>query len=339
MPLYVLHLADDDRTRSNLGFSELRGEPVTVTVQLRNGEDGQPVGGPRSWRLEPFSHLQARVRTVSPSDNLYAEIRVAEGTGRAVAYGSRVDNASQDAVFIPAARPPRAAAQMVPVVASDRGQGGTRWRSDLRLANLGPVPAELRLEFRPGAGGSGDLAIVELKVANGEVEAIHDVVEDLFGLSDTAGSLRVVDPGGGGRILVSSRTANWTDGGSYGQFVPAVTLGHTTSATVIGVDTTQDRRANLGLCEVSGEAVTVGVRMYDSLGRSLGRPSSVDLAPYQMYQINGVFDRLAATPGANARVTLVREDGEGAFVAYASVVDNHTGDAIYIPGQPMPAVD
>jgi len=65
-------------------------------------------------------------------------------------------------------------------------------------------------------------------------------------------------------------------------------------------------------------------------GATLG-VGSMSLGPYQVNQINDVYGAVGAAEEPNTRVEFIMDSGTGAFTAYASVVDNRSGDAIFIP--------
>jgi len=252
-----------------------------------------------------------------------------------MAYASTIDNATQDAVFIPAARPTPVTQIMVPVVASAHGRGGTSWRSELRLANLGSQDILLRLEYRPRRGEPGAMRVMETLLPGGRVLRSQDVVGELFGLAATAGSLRIVVEDGPATLQVTSRTANWTQRGSFGQYVGAVSHGLTAGATVVGVDGGQGVRSNFGLCEVAGARLELRATLRDTVGNALAPAVLLTIEPYQLVQINDVFAAFGVEPERNARVDITVNSGTGAYVAYASVVDAVTGDAVLIPAQPL----
>ncbi len=335
-PLVIPHLENTTGFRTNLGFVETSGNRVSLSVRVVDGDDGGLVGEPLAFELEPFSHLQVRLRTPTPRRNLYAEVTAIEGEGRVMAYASTIDNSTRDASFVPAARPALVGQTMLPVVASAHGRGGTSWRSEVRLANLGSREVLLRLEYRPRQGEPGAMRVVETRLPGGRVLLSEDVVGELFGLTATAGSLRIVVEDGRATLLVSSRTANWTPRGSFGQYVGGVSQGLAAKAVVVGVDGGQDVRSNLGLCEVEGARLEVRCTLRDALGNELAPPALFTVEPYQLVQVNDIFAAFGTEPQHNARIDLAVESGTGAYAAYASVVDAVTGDAVFIPAQPLP---
>jgi hypothetical protein len=102
--LYVPALVSNATSRSNIGlFAAAGAEPLVVEVSLR--DEGGRVLGTRSFTIAPgaATHVQFSARSVAaaPFDGGAATVRIASGDGSIIAYGSVVDNASEDASFIP----------------------------------------------------------------------------------------------------------------------------------------------------------------------------------------------------------------------------------------------
>jgi hypothetical protein len=292
------------------------------------------------YDLPPFSNLQVnRAFTklqAGFSGNAYATVEVVTGNGRVTAYASVVDNATGDAIFIPGRVPEAASQWVIPVVARRPGAAGTWWLSDVRLYNHAAEQVDLDLQFRPRLDEDGELETATATVPSGCVLALDDVLGSTFGLDRTSGSLRVATSDGAAVPMgITSRTANRTDEGSYGQFIPAVSHGLRHDGTVIHLDKSSDFRSNLGLCEVAGGSVTLLLELLDSSGSVQGNARVVELGPYELAQINDIYSYVGAADQDNTRVEISRMLGDGSWAAYASVVDRHTGDAIYVPARAL----
>jgi hypothetical protein len=167
------------------------------------------------------------------------------------------------------------------------------------------------------------------------VEGAGGVVGSVLGFDQAAGSLRILHHGDATPVLVTSRAYNLVDNTTYGQFIEAVTGGFTDTAHIIHVDGGENRRTNLGLCETAGAELWVRCTLFDSVGRRLGEPTVVPLQPFELFQINDIFGYLHAPRVDNTRLEIKVEQGEGAYVAYASVIDGVTGDAVSVPAQTL----
>jgi len=333
-PVYLVHLADDHDSRTNLGFSEISGNPLVVSLTVFDGDSGEQIGAAQSFSMAPFSNAQIRLSTRVARGNVYAVVHAVEGAGKVFAYASRIDARTNDAVFLPGRRPGSTVDLMVPVVARTVGRGGTEWRSDVRIANLESFPVSVELQLRQRLGEPGRVTTVVREIGSGHVLASDDVVQSLFGLDHTVGSLRIVARSGTGRLLASSRTYNVGPRGTYGQYIPAVHAGSRHSATLLLHADDGASRTNLGLCEVGGGQLTVRCRLFDRIGRPLAEPIVVELAPYRLAQLNNVFAYVGLPSGSVSSVEFDGVTGDGAFVGYASVVDGTTGDAVFVPAHP-----
>ena len=143
----------------------------------------------------------------------------------------------------------------------------------------------------------------------------------------------------GGEISGVSRT--WSpgpDGGTYGQVVEGIPVA-LASPAVAGpagslrmlVNQAEGLRANVGLVNVSGLAVTVTVEVATADGQPAPGTSTltVPLLPYDMRQVDDV---LAGLPAGDRQGLIVRasvSDGDGAILAYLFEVDNTTNSGSY----------
>ncbi len=336
-PSYLVQLARNSAFRTNIGFSEVAGHQATVRVELFDGSTGSPIGTPQQYTIKPFSNVQINrifeELSAGTSGNAYARITVTSGEGRVVAYGSVVDNATGDAIYIPAQRPGTGAV-LVPIAAKKSGSAGTNWVTDLRVFNGGSAAVDLTLEYRPESGTGGSPATATRTVPAGHVLALDDVLSSTFGLSDASGSIRIVPGSGDAPLIVTSRTYNLVSGGTYGQFIGGVRTGIAKggSAVVFHLDKNSQFRTNVGIAEVSGGTITMRYVLKDSNGNTLG-VGNLDLGPWEVKQINDIYSAVGAAAADNTRVDFYCDSGDGTFTAYASVIDHDSGDAIYIPAK------
>jgi len=336
-PALIVLPTTGENHRVNIGITEVTGESATVAVTLLDSGNGVALGPSTFHLVEPHANIQLNgvlsgPKTASAGDP-YVAVAVVQGEGRIVAYGSVIDNRTGDAVFITGATPKITPYLLVPVIASNQGQAGTEWRSDLRVLNHGSFSVHIDAEFR-FQGSFGTPPVIEtFNLQPGESIAIEDVVGDFFGFSEVAGSLRLIPREGPAALAATSRTANHGPVGTYGQYVPALSVdqGIRSSGVLLHIDKGPDTRSNLGIVETTGSSINVEIQLYDALGRTLGSPYIIALGPWESIQINDVFDALGAADHRNARAIIKRLSGAGAFFGYASVIDADSGDAIFVP--------
>ncbi len=337
-PAYLIHLAQNARYRTNVGFSEVGGRAATVTLTVHDGATGAVLAGPVSYAVKAYSNRQLNRLLeslgVADTDNAYLAVEVS-GEGKVLGYASVVDGDTGDAIYVPLARPTPGPA-MVPVVARLGGKAGTNWVSDLRILNAGTAPETVTLEYRPAQGDPGSPSQLSREIAPGEVLALDDVVGTALGQAGTKGSLRVV-PAGTQPLVITSRTYNKLTTGTYGQFVgPArAAAGPGQSLVVLHLAKDAVFRSNVGVVETSGSTVTVRLALKGRTGTTLGT-TTVTLGPYELLQLDDIFGATGAPEGNAVWLEAFHDGGDGTFAVYGSVVDGGSGDAIFVPGRPRP---
>ncbi len=176
---------------------------------------------------------------------------------------------------------------------------------------------------------------------------LGNVLETAFGFTGTS-ALRVTATEG--RILATSRTYNDDPGGTYGQTVPAVAasdgFGFGSEATLILLSRSPDPaagfRTNIGFVNLVDTQTKMEIDLFAADGTELGTVTR-NLKPFEYRQVNDVFHAVGAddVPDGYAVVRTTSEDGR--FIAYASVVDNGSGDAVFLLGEAestaLPALD
>ncbi|MEN8164526.1 MAG: hypothetical protein ABFS37_10390, partial [Acidobacteriota bacterium] len=107
---YLFALVENDVFRTNVGICNVSG--VVLEVDLSAFDGTSPVGNPIRLTLPPFSHHQinrvlSAIDAADHSSGLRLNVSAAPGSNaRFIAYSSRVDNDSGDAVFQIADRQP-----------------------------------------------------------------------------------------------------------------------------------------------------------------------------------------------------------------------------------------
>ena len=223
----------------------------------------------------------------------------------------------------------------VPAAANAEGRFGSFWTTDLWIYQQGATV--IHLWFNP-AGQDNTNGASKVISLDGSVTHLRDVVGVTFA-ADGIGSIHYLADG---PVTVVSRT--WTSsqgGGSYGQTIPGQPLGNASFAGTgqggslrMLVNQRSGFRSNLGLINVSPLAVTVEVEIFTADGEPAPGNSSfsVDLAPFDMTQVNDLLQRLPAGQREGIIVRAGVTSADGAIMAYISEVDNATNDASYQEG-------
>jgi len=224
----------------------------------------------------------------------------------------------------PATSRPIAPAKTIPVVGHVNGANGTRFVSDVRLYNRGNAPAHVTLIYTPsGANGNSAFAAFNAVIDAGHVVAFDDIVANEL---QSVGVGQLAIQGDVAQLVITSRTYTTTPVGTFGQFVPA---GEATSLPLIinHAEVDDAFRTNYGFADVGGSGGTVHVTVLDARSGATVGAFDHDVAPFSHRQFplltRGDFVLVMTS---NAQI-----------LGYASVVDNSSGDPIYIPGVLPPA--
>jgi len=335
--LYVVGLEKSAAFRSNLLLTEVGGESAEVEVTLldRTGETlGTTERSVGAFSTSQINDVFAAVGFEGSADGVLAVVEVTEGEGRVTAIGSVVDNATNDpTTLFGVPKDATVASSVVPVVAHAAGVAETQWVSDLHIANVDSSARQVTVTYHDRWGvevGSHDYTIAARSTLT-----LRDVVATTFGLDSSRGSLTIVpEPVGG--LAITSRTYNNGPQGTFGQGMAGAPSSTALAAgsqllRLIALQNTDRYRTNLGLTEIAGEDVVVGVTLLDKDGELLGY-NEIEVAAHGQFQAN-VFDSMGlGTSNVVAATAIIQVmSGEGSVMTYGSTVDNRTGDGTTLP--------
>ncbi|MEW5979025.1 MAG: NHL repeat-containing protein [Acidobacteriota bacterium] len=218
---------------------------------------------------------------------------------------------------------------LLPSSARAGGLGGTFFTTDLTLANLGLADAVFRLKFlgnntdgRPGPERMFGLAA-------GRSVTYFDVLQSVFSLDFGFGAILVQASAPAMSVQAQTSTPGMT-GGTYGQSVPATGTGDLIGAgftrSIAAVREDGSFRTNLILANATRSEVTVRITLVSEEGAILGTGDQT-LPPLGMTQLTRVVRTLGVSENVvGGRIVLTCLTQGGTFAAYASVIDNQTGD-------------
>ena len=332
---HLLMLDESALFRSNLGLVNLSSHEVSAEVSFFD-PSGSDLGT-LAFTLPPRGVVQQN-RVLRELTNLEvagfrAEVRLLTPESRVVAFASVVDNASGDPTFVDTRLNTHAIDIVIPAAARLAGANQTQWASDLLIHNARSHQVQATVRRLVRDADNSDAESVQLEIPSGQSLLLGDVIDALF--ADTgAAALAITGTDG---LMASSRTFNDADSGTFGQLVPGLDttddstlrpgrLGHLAQLEQTNQPT--GRRTNLGLVNLGDADVEVKLRFFASDGSALGelRP---ELPPFGYIQINEVLAEIGSAEIANARAEIdVLTDG-GRVLAYASTVDNRTGDPVF----------
>ena len=323
--------------RANFGFLEASGNPVELAVRVYDPANQLLATIPLS--LGAMQHRQMNGLLQNHGITLESgrvEVEVVSGDGKVTAYVSEVDNATNDPLLIsPVVKGAiRADRYVVPGMAS-LNTGSAFWVSDLRIFNAGAAETPATLTFYPIGNPAGAITR-EMVIGAGEIKTLDNVLVNTFGFSSNAGGSIVITTPAESSLTATARTYNQTSSGTYGQFIPGVTVDESVGAgdralQILQVEQSTRIRTNIGVNETSGKPATVEVSLItpDSL------TTPVVTIPLQAneYRQFGLVEFGLPDAVYNGRVTVKVIGGEGKVTAYGSAIDQITQDPTYVPAQ------
>ncbi|MFZ2493693.1 MAG: hypothetical protein WA208_19610, partial [Thermoanaerobaculia bacterium] len=336
--LSLQQIAQSTQYRTNLGLVEGSGNPASLLVSVF-GKSGNKLTS-FAVDLKGGEHTQLnsflRDHGIASLDDGRVEVSVTSGLGKVTAYASVLDNTTSDPLLVtPVALSESGDTKWVVPGVADLNNGFANWQTDLRIFNGDSEPVDATLTFYSQNGGAPKTTT--LKLAAGEVQQIDRALSSLFSSSNDGGAIHV-STSKASRVVATARTYNLTGtGGTYGQFISAVTQGETAALgtrplQLLQVEESDRFRSNIGLAETSGKPVKVSISVIPPDAK-LTAFLEVDLAPNEFRQISSLLKTVGMTNTHNARVTVRAVAGSGRVTAYASVVDLLTQDPTYIPAQ------
>jgi PKD repeat protein len=278
--------------------------------------EDRSTGSPESWSWDFGDGTLATGKNVA---HRYA----AAGAFTVTLTASRGSQSSQVSRSVVIASPPVDARRMIPGVIRAGGSGGSLWRSELTLTNGGQDDVTLDLRLLTGSGA------VDRKwtVFAQQTSRFDDVVFQLFGLDSAAGALVLSAPAEKlAALLVESRTFTVnTDGGTFGQRVPAESLPASTTGWLRALRSDGLFRTNIGLVNASASRQSVALTL---VGAGAEKRIVVELGPdsWQQHPLGPLF----SLEGMESNLTVRLEASSPDVVVYGSVVDASTQDPAWI---------
>lgn len=308
------------------------GAPGTaVEVWLSDYDSG--IGD--CWRTYGQEPLVAGVVEEGPAELAW----VARGSSLQLIQVLNPDGVTSQVVEVTpevVAEAPDSLTWVAPAVAHGPGAFQSSFRSDVTIHNPGRWPDGVELTLQLTNGGARYERWVE--IGAGETVRLDDLVASLFG---TEGSGSLWASPGSFNLMMSSRTYAVSADGTWGQHIGFQHwLG---AAAVASYDSDDGRRvllhlaksgdfrSNVGFCELMGLDTTVQLQLLDETGAEIAA-GSVEVPGGGHIQLNDVFAYLGA-PALDVAALVTQVEGFARVFSYASVVDNHSNDPIYVPAQ------
>jgi hypothetical protein len=217
--------------------------------------------------------------------------------------------------------------------ASVTGVGHVMWQTDLDLVNSSDRATMFTVQLlKSDQSNLSPESVSYVLAAGGSVHHI-DVYDSVFGFRGT-GALRILSENS--HLVTTSRTSAGETNGSYGQSMPGHlsprTVGFGEIGRLVGLSESKSNaggfRTNLGIVNAVNGVAVVHIALYRSDG-SLERKVTRYVEAFEHVQLNRVFQG-----EVDAGYAVVWTSTPGAAIyAYATVIDNLSGDPSFIPTQ------
>jgi hypothetical protein len=235
---------------------------------------------------------------------------------------------------------PSANQLLIPAAGAAPGIGGTFFRSDISIINYKQADQRIRLQWLPQNVSGANVASIDTMISASSGIASEDFVTEVM-LQSGLGAILVtgIDATGAfdasAQLVATSRI--WTPqpgtSGTESQSLPTIASSDIASSTVSVLGARRDARyrTNVGIVNLSTNVQTFQVVVFGSFGTEVRQ---IDVQPVSMV-LFGVTGSNSTFP-LQIQVQNVSTVRTTAFVAYASSVDNVTGDAWTTLGANLP---
>lgn len=322
--------------RSNFGFAEGSGNPVSLAVRVYDTAGTLLRTIPVSLQAGEHRQINGMLSANGITDlaDGRVEVEVLDGDGKVTAYVSQVDNKTNDPLLVSPVLKGAVSSTRYVIPGMAFLTSSAFWVSDLRIFNAGDSATPATVTFY-AQGRPHEPVSREITLEAGEIEVLDNVIGDFLGQPNGAGGSIVVSTPAASRLTASARTYNSTANGTYGQFIPGVTpeqsVGREDRALqILQLEQSSRFRTNIGLAETSGNPATVHV--------SAHVPDSIVTPVVEFVLAANEFRQFSLAQFGlgsvyNARVTVKVVSGDGRVTAYGSAIDSITQDPTYVPAQ------
>ncbi|HVT45471.1 MAG TPA: hypothetical protein VMT00_13905 [Thermoanaerobaculia bacterium] len=335
--LSLQQVAQSASYRTNLGLIEGSGHPATVQITIFNNAGQQLDQFVETLGRAEFRQISRvlQQRNITLDDGRI-ELQVISDTGRITAYASVLDSITDDPFLVTATDPSQVLSDKYIISGAADIKGlGANWRTDMRVFNATASAVQASLIFYPDTSPGSPLTR-QITLNPGEVRMMNNLLEATFGVTNTKGAVHVVtqEPTS---LVTTARTYDQLDSGTRGQFIGGVTpdaaIGVNDRALqLLQLEQSARYRTNLGITEVTGAAAIVEITAIVP-GAAAAPVLTMGIPGNQAAQISRILAQMVPGDTYNARITVKVIGGSGKVVAYASVVDAHTSDPTFVPGQ------
>jgi len=333
-PALLPLLREEWSYRTNIGIWNDSGLRLDGRLEVFDGE-GRSLGQEPLEPVGPGMTRQftrpTRWFTNEAVKSGFAAITIEENPyHRWTAWTSVIDRITGDATFHLAQKPtdqPFVIAAAVHV----QGAGSTRWRTNLTLVNPADDDVVVQVVPLPSSSWEGSLEPVTVAISARSTTLFEDVALSLWNGHGVAALL--VEPQEGAVAAASRTFTVGDDGGTFGQGIEPMAVSEEAGGSmwIPGIREDQGHRTNFGVINVHEEPVDVILVLHHATGNVVMRRNLV-VPARGLLQINQPLAALDYEISNGAAEVKVTSPG-GRVLAWASVVDNASGDAVFIPAR------
>ncbi len=243
-------------------------------------------------------------------------------------------------------KPKPGLAEVIPASASTVGANSTYWKTDFSIFNPSDEEISVDLNYFSSFGNK----TVNLNLNPKGFLNLKDIISNYFNTPNSFGAMTSICLQDTQPIIFtrtyteqqSSRAmlrgeAKANSSGTYGQGIRASPYEETfyqgEKAYLVGLKNNQNFRTNIGFFNLKEFPIEVKLKLLNSEGEEI---SSVkyNLDAFQHLQINNIFSSLNIEEEYDSAYAILWTDTQdGRFSCYSSIVDNSTGDPVYIEGE------
>lgn len=224
----------------------------------------------------------------------------------------------------------------LPAAASAPGLEGTFWSTDAWIHNRSAVEVDVVGAFLAQRSDNGSAITSPLPlgtIAAGGFLEVKDVVSALGQAGKVGGIYLAATPheATASADLISASSHTWTANpfgdGTFGQGIAAGAAGTKNELRAPGLFQNAGYRTNVGVLNTSNATITVAVKIIDSDGVQM-EEASWALQPYEQRQAS--LNSLGVPTMEGGACVFAVTSGPTSFLAFASIVDDNSGDAVYV---------
>ena len=305
----IVFMSEDDAFRANLGMLNGTGSAMTVNYALYGADGTMLSEGTKDLRAWENTQLNRVFQAYAPVSG-YVDVWTETAGAAFAAYGSVVDAGTGDPTTVEPEMVDPAELYFLAAAGNAAGAGGSQWATDVEINNPGDAAISYHFLWLPrDTDNSTPTASESFTLEPGASVRYENVLDTVFG-GTGFGALAVATDAAG--AIVTSRTYNISAAGTFGQSIPGLSGAGLIQAgqrmRVVFMSEDDAFRANLGMLNGTGSAMTVNYRLYGGERRHAERgdqgPPGVGEHPAQP----GVPDLRS---GLGLRRRLDRDRGRG----------------------------